>query len=144
VVRIRQDLKVVALKRSPLFEGLSRQQLIEVARLTDDMEVPAGAALCREGSRGQEFFVIISGEAAVTRGGERLATLAGGDCFGEIALLEPVMRTATVTAITSLRFFLVSDRAFQSVLDTDPSIERKVIRTLARRLVSMSGDPTLQ
>jgi len=53
------------------------------------------------------------------------------------------MRTATVTAITSLRFFLVSDRAFQSVLDTDPSIERKVIRTLARRLVSMSGDPTL-
>jgi CRP-like cAMP-binding protein len=53
------------------------------------------------------------------------------------------MRTATVAAITPLRFFLVSDRAVQSVLNTDPSIERKVLRTLARRLVSLSGDPTL-
>lgn len=143
MARFRQDLKVAALKRSPLFEGLSRRQLIDVARLTDDMEVPSGAVLCREGSRGQEFFVIISGEASVMRGGKHLAALAGGDFFGEIALLEPVMRTATVTAVTSLRFFVVSDRAFQSLLDTDPRIERKVLRTLARRLVSLSGDPTL-
>lgn len=134
---------MAALKRSPLFEGLSRGQLIEVARLTDDMEAPSGEVLCREGSRGQEFYVIISGEAAVTRGGKHLATLTGGDFFGEIALLEPVMRTATVTAVTPLRFFLVSDRAFQSVLDTDPKIERTVLRTLARRLLSLSGDPTL-
>jgi CRP-like cAMP-binding protein len=126
-----------------LFEGLSRRQLIEVARLTDDVEVPAGTVLCRDGSRGQEFFVIISGEAAVTRGRKHLATLAGGDFFGEIALLEPVTRTATVTAVTSLRFFVITDHAFQSVLDTDPKIERKVLRTLARRLVSLSGDPTL-
>jgi len=79
---------VAALKRSPLFEGLSRRQLIDVARLADDMDVPSGEVLCREGSRGQEFFVIISGEAAVTRGGKHLATLAGGDFFGEIALLD--------------------------------------------------------
>jgi CRP/FNR family transcriptional regulator, cyclic AMP receptor protein len=143
VARFRQDLKVAGLKRSPLFEDLSRRQLIEVARLTDDIEVPSGTVLCQEGSRGQEFFVIISGEAAVTRGGKQLATLAGGDFFGEIALLEPVRRTATVMAVTSLRFFVVSDRGFQSVLDADPKIERKVLRTLARRLVSLSGDPTL-
>jgi CRP/FNR family transcriptional regulator, cyclic AMP receptor protein len=143
VPRIRQDLKVAALKRSPLFEGLSRRHLIEVARLSDDVEVPAGTVLCREGSRGHEFFVIISGEAAVTRGGRHLAALGGGDFFGEIALLEPVRRTATVMAVTSLRFFVISDRAFQSVLDTDPKIERTVLRTLARRLVSLSGDPTL-
>jgi CRP-like cAMP-binding protein len=134
---------VAALKRSPLFEGLSRRQLLEVARLTDDVEVPSGTVLCREGARGQEFFVIISGDAAVTRGGKHLATLAAGDFFGEIALLEPVRRTATVNAETSLRFFVVTAQAFQSVLDTDPKIERKVLKTLARRLVSLSGDPTL-
>ncbi len=134
---------MAALKRSPLFEGLSRRQLTEVARLTDDLEVPSGTVLCEEGSRGHEFFVITSGEVEVTRGGEHMATLAGGDFFGEIALLEPVRRTATVTALTPLRFFIVSDRAFKSVLDTDPTIERKVLRTLARRLISLSGDPTL-
>ena len=143
MARLRQDTKVAALKRSPLFEGLSRRQLVEIARLTDDLDEPAGTVLCQEGSRGREFFVITEGEAVVTRGGKRLATLGEGDFFGEIALLEPVKRTATVTAETPLRFFIVSDRAFDAVLKTDPAIERKVLRTLARRLLSDFGDPTL-
>ena len=138
---IKQDMKVEALKNSPLFEGLSRKQLTNVARLTDDLEVPAGTVLCRQGTRGQEFFVIVDGEATVTRGKKAVATIGAGDFFGEIALLEHVTRTATVTAATPLRFFVVSDRAFNAVLDTDPTIERKVLRALARRLVSNSGDP---
>jgi CRP/FNR family cyclic AMP-dependent transcriptional regulator len=136
-----QDTKVAALKRSPLFEGLSRKQLVQLARLTDDLEVRAGSVLCREGKRGHEFFVIIEGEAEVTREGKSLATIGGGDFFGEIALLEGVVRTATVTARTPLRFFVVSDNAFNGVLHTDPSIERKVLCSLARRLVSTTGDP---
>jgi len=142
VARFRQDTKVEALKRSPLFEGLGRKQLTMLARLTDDLDVPAGSVLCREGERGREFFVIIEGEAEVTRGGKHLATIGSGEFFGEIALLERVVRTATVTATTPLRFFVVSDSAFTSVLATDPSIERKLLRTLARRLVSMTGDPS--
>ena len=79
----------------------------------------------------------------MTRAGEQLATVGAGDFFGEIALLEPVTRTATVTAVTPMRCFVVSHNAFQSVLDTDPAIERKVLRAVVRRLVSLSGDPTL-
>jgi CRP/FNR family transcriptional regulator, cyclic AMP receptor protein len=139
--RIKQDTKIEALKNSPLFEGLSRKQLTNIARLTDDLDVPAGTVLCEQGRRGHEFFVITEGEATVTRGGKAVATVGAGDFFGEIALLENVVRTATVTAATPLRFFVVSDRAFNSVLETDPTIERKVLRALARRLVSVSGDP---
>lgn len=143
MARFRQDMKVARLKALPLFEDLSRRQLIEVARLADDLEVPDGTVLCQEGSRGDEFFVIIDGEAAVTRHGKQLATLRSGDFFGEIAVIEPVRRTATVTAVTPLRFLLVSERSFGSLLDTNPQIERKVLRTLARRLASLSGDSTL-
>jgi CRP/FNR family transcriptional regulator, cyclic AMP receptor protein len=143
VARFRQDTKVAALQRSPLFEGLGRKQLVMLARLTDDLEVPVGSVLCREGERGREFFVIIEGEAEVTRGGRRLATIASGEFFGELALLERVVRTATVTATTPLRFFVISDSAFDTVLATDPSIERKLLRTLARRLISMTGDPSI-
>jgi CRP-like cAMP-binding protein len=141
VVRFRQDAKVEVLKRSALFEGLSQRQLIEVARLTDDMDVPIGTVLCQEGAEGREFFVLVEGEAAVTRRGDHVATLGAGEFFGEIALLEPVRRTATVTAVSQLRFFLVSDRAFKRLLDTDPAIERRILHALARRLVSLSGDP---
>jgi CRP-like cAMP-binding protein len=136
-------MKIARLRALPLFEDLSRRQLIEVARLTDDLEVPDGTVLCKEGSPGDEFFVIIDGEAAVTRHGKQLTTLRSGDFFGEIAVIEPVRRTATVTAATPLRFFLVSERSFGSLLDTNPQIERKLLRTLARRLASLSGDSTL-
>lgn len=141
MTRFRQDAKVVRLQQSPLFEGLSRKQLARLAQLSDDLDLPAGAVLCKEGSRGQEFFVIVDGEAEVTKRGRRIATLGPGDFFGEIALLERVNRTATVTAVTPLRFFVISNRAFDAVLDTDPTIERKLLRTLARRALSTSGDP---
>ena len=133
---------MAALRRSPLFEGLAKKQLMMLARLTDDLDVPAGSVLCREGERGREFFVIIEGEAEVTRGGKHLATIGSGEFFGEIALLERVVRTATVMAITPLSFFVINDSAFDSVLATDPSIERKLLRTLARRLVPVTGDPS--
>jgi len=143
VRRFSNDAKIIALKQSALFEGLSRKQLAHLARLSDDLDTPAGTVLCKEGSRGREFFVIVDGEAEVTRGGRHVATLGADDFFGEVALVDRVNRTATVTAVTPLRFFVISDRAFDSVLDTDPTIERKVLRALARRVLSASGDPTL-
>lgn len=141
--RFHQDSKIAALRRSPLFEGLTRKHLVQVARLTDDLEVPAGTVVCREGSYGHEFFVIIDGEAEVTRGGQDLATFHAGDFFGEISLFEQTKRTATVTATTELRFFVVSQQAFASLLQADPAIERRVLRTVVRRLVALSGDPTV-
>lgn len=135
------DTKVAALRQSPLFEGLSRKQLEHLARLSDDLDMPVGTVLCKEGARGREFFVIVEGEAEVSRGARHIATLGPGEFFGEISLLERVNRTATVTAASPLRFFVISDRAFQSVLDIDSTIERKVLRALARRVLSNSGDP---
>ena len=61
-----QDTKVQALKRAPLFEGLSRKELVLLARVTEDLEVPAGEVLCREGETGQEFFVMPPVETATS------------------------------------------------------------------------------
>jgi len=141
VARFRSDAKIARLKQSPLFEGLSRKQLARLAQLSDDLEAPPGTILCKEGSRGREFFVIVEGTAEVKRERRRIRTLGPGDFFGEIALLERVDRTATVTALTPLRFFVISDTVFKAVLDTDPTITQKLLRTLARRVFSVSGDP---
>ena len=141
--RFHQDAKIAALRRSPLFEGLTRKHLVQVARLTDDLEAPSGTVLCRECSYGHEFFVIIDGEARATRDGQDLATFHAGDFFGEISLFERTRRTATVMATTELRFFVVSQQAFASLLHADPAIERRVLRTVVRRLVALSGDPTV-
>jgi CRP-like cAMP-binding protein len=138
-----QDTKVDALRHSTLFEGLSRKQLVQVARLSEDLEVPAGKVLCKEGEIGQEFFVIIDGEVEVTKNGKRVATRAAGEFFGEIALLEATRRTATVTAQTPLRFFVLTRRDFRQLIRDNPGVERKVLQAVARRLIQVSGDPTL-
>ena len=98
-----QNVKVEALKRAPLFEGLSKKELAELARVTEDLKIEPGTVLCREGKIGREFFVIVDGEAEITKGGKKIATRGGGDFVGEIALLTTTTRTATVTAITPVR-----------------------------------------
>ena len=145
-VRLRQvrlfsrDTKVEALKRAPLFAELSRNELNELAKLTEDVDVDPGQVLCKEGRTGQEFFVIIEGEVEVTRRGKTLVKRGSGEFFGEIALVEDVPRTATVTARTPLRFFVLTRRDFLRLLDNQPKVERKVMRALARRLVSVSDE----
>jgi CRP/FNR family cyclic AMP-dependent transcriptional regulator len=138
-----QDAKVQALKGAPLFEGLSRKELVQLARVSEDLEVEPGTVLCREGETGHEFFVIVDGNVKITRKGRRVAMRGGGDFVGEIALLEEIPRTATVTAETPVRFFVLTRRDFRHLLDENPSVERKVLRALARRLAEASRDPTL-
>ena len=138
-----QDTKVQALKRAPLFEGLSKKELTELARVTEDLEIGAGEVLCKEGETGQEFFVIVEGEIDVTSKGKRVAQRGGGDFVGEIALLEETTRTATVTAKTPLRVFVLTRHDFRHLVRENPSVEQKVMRALARRVVELSGDPTV-
>jgi CRP/FNR family cyclic AMP-dependent transcriptional regulator len=133
---VSRDTKVEALKRSPLFEGLSKKDLAELAKHSEDVDVPAGKVLCKEGETGSEFFVILEGEAEVTQKGKRVRTLGPDAFFGEIALVEPVPRTATVTAKTPLRFFVLTRSEFHGLLDQFPGIERKVLRALARRVLT--------
>lgn len=138
-----QDTKVQALKRAPLFEGLSRKELGGLARVSEDMEVPAGDVLCTEGDIGREFFVILDGETQVTAKGKDLGARGSGDFIGEIALLQDTTRTATVTAKTPLRVFVLTREDFRSLVRENPSVERKVMQALARRVVDLSRDPTV-
>ena len=134
------DTKVQSLARAPLFSELSKDELAQLAKATEDLDVPAGRVLCREGELAQEFFVIIEGEAEVTKGGEHLRTLKDGEFFGEIALIVDIPRTATVTAKTELRFFVLSRQSFVSMLDSMPGVERKILMALAKRVLTSADD----
>ena len=138
-----QNVKVEALKRAPLFEGLSNKELRELARATEDLKIEAGTVLCKEGSLGREFFVIVDGIAEVTKAGKRLATRQAGEFFGEIALITTTKRTATVTAKTPIRCFILTRGDFRRVLDESPSVERKVMQALAERLLSYTEEQDL-
>ena len=129
------DDKATALGRTPLFQNLPRGDLVQLAMATEDLEVEAGKVLAREGEIGQEFFVIVDGEVSVTKAGEEVRGLGPGDFFGEIALVwDSPRRTATVTAASPVRFFVLTRQAFRSLIDHHPDIEAKVLEALEDRV----------
>jgi CRP-like cAMP-binding protein len=134
------DTKVEALRAVPLFDGLSKKALETLAQTSEDLDVAPGRVLCREGDLGHEFFVIVDGEAAVEKQGKELAVLGPGDFFGEIALIERTVRSATVTARTALRFFVLESRAFWGLLESSPEVQGTIMRTLARRVQAAESD----
>jgi CRP-like cAMP-binding protein len=129
------DTKADALAKAPLFHTLSRGDLVALARVSEDMEMEEGRVLAREGDIGHEFFVIVDGEVDVVKDGALLRKLGPGDFFGEIALIwESPRRTATVTAATPVRLFVLTRQAFRGLIDHHPDIEGKVLEALEDRV----------
>lgn len=133
VGKVRSVSKVDAIARVPLFAGLSKKELGQVASIADEIDLPAGKLLIREGERGREFFVLLEGEVEVTRQAEKLATRGSGDFFGEIALVSRLPRTATVKTSKPARALVIRDVDFRAVLRKTPAIAVKVLEALAER-----------
>jgi CRP/FNR family transcriptional regulator, cyclic AMP receptor protein len=131
---LRKNAKIQLMKRVPLFQDLSARELAEVAALADEIDLPAGRKLTNEGRSGKEFVVIVDGVADVTRGGKAINKLGPGDFLGEIALVTGKPRTATVTTRSPATLLVLSAQAFRSLLGKMPSIQAKVLNTLAERL----------
>jgi CRP/FNR family transcriptional regulator, cyclic AMP receptor protein len=131
---LRKNAKVELIKRVPLFGGLSKRELDEVAGIADELAIDAGSELTHEGAAGHEFLVLVEGTADVRRKGRKVNTLGSGDFLGEIALITGVPRTATVTTTAPARMLVITARDFKSLLRRTPSIQLKVLEALASRL----------
>ena len=133
-MRLGKDAKVDLLRRVPLFSKLNRKSLQDVAHIADQLDLPAGKQMATEGDRGREFFVLLKGEAEVTKGGRRINTMKEGDFFGEIALVTKMPRTATVTATSNVDVLVINERDFDALLKQSPDVGRQVAEALAERV----------
>jgi CRP-like cAMP-binding protein len=135
---LRRNQKVEVIKRAPLFAGLSKRELEQIASIADEIDLRDGKELTTQGKPAREFFVLIEGSADVTKDGKRINQLGDGDFFGEIALVSHSPRTATVTATSPIRALVITDRAFRHLLEDSPQIQLKVLQALAERLAPHS------
>jgi CRP/FNR family cyclic AMP-dependent transcriptional regulator len=131
---VARDQFIEHLAQVPLFSALSRRELALVARRAEDVTVPAGKVLVSEGETGQQFFVIMSGEAKLSRRGRKIATLGPGDAFGELALLDKHPRNATAVAETPMELVVLGQREFAGLIDDVPGFARKLLAAMAARL----------
>ena len=129
-----RDEKLDLLKRVPLFRSCGASQIERVGMLTDEVDLPKGRVLMRQGERGEEMFVVVDGAADIQRDGSVIGHAGPGDFFGEIALLDGGPRTATVELTEDSRLLVVSRRDFQSLIEELPEIRLQVLEALAHRV----------
>jgi CRP/FNR family transcriptional regulator, cyclic AMP receptor protein len=118
----------------PLFADLDKRELQGVANSMKERLFRAGQKIATEGQTGIGFFVIAEGTATVTQGGEDRASLGPGDYFGEIALIDDGLRTASVTADSELKAYGLTSWEFRPLVESNASIAWKLLRTMAARL----------
>ena len=128
------------LKDVPFFSSLSKRDLTTVAQQMEEIDIPEGKELVREGDFGHEFFLIVDGTAEVVRGGARIAERGPGEFFGEMALLDEERRTATVTAKSPMRVLVMTRQSFRALDGTAPEIHATVAEAIeARRAATPAG-----
>jgi len=134
VVSVSYDPKDLRhLHAVPWFQACTEAQLADVARLAERLRVHAGEMLTREGRIGRELFIILEGQATVTRSGRVINELSGGDYFGELAAIDPAPRSATVTATTDLDVLIIGPRQFEAMTEI-PGFRNALLTGMSQRL----------
>lgn len=118
-----------------IFSRLTKGQRSRLASLVTTIDVPEGRVLATEGAAGNEFIIIIEGQAEIVRGGTTITTRGPGDFFGEISLLLDRPRTASVIATSAMTIDVIDRRAFRGFLSENPELYEPLLEALAERIV---------
>jgi CRP/FNR family transcriptional regulator, cyclic AMP receptor protein len=133
-VKLRKGGKEQLIQSVPLFSRCTRRELSALATEADELTLPEGKELTRQGERGREFMVIVEGSASVSKNGRTVNQLGAGDFIGEIALIADVPRTATVKTTSETTVLVLTDRAFKRVAEKIPTVHASLLAALSERL----------
>ena len=131
--------KMIALRSAPMFSKIAPEGLGELARASTEDEFAPGETLCVEGEPGNEVFILLAGEVRILKkdgvGEKLIGTEKAGGFIGEMAVLDPAPRSATLVAgDEGTRALRLNGDAFRAALNRDSTIAASVLRTLAQRL----------
>ncbi len=128
------------LARVELFSGLNKKELHTLAESCQERKYSAGTRLISQGDTGVGLYIITSGKVRITHSSgpgqpeENLGTAEAGDVLGEMALLDDLPRSATITAVEDVTALLLPVWEFRTVLRNHPEIALKLLTVLSRRL----------
>lgn len=128
-----KDQRIRALREVPIFAGLSRTKLADLARSVHEVEVPEGGYLTRQGNTSDEMYIVLDGKFSVRRHTRTVAKCTKGDLFGEMSLIDGMPRSANVVAETDAHVLVVHRRDFNKLLESR-RVGKSVMRILAGRL----------
>jgi CRP/FNR family transcriptional regulator, cyclic AMP receptor protein len=123
----------------PLFADCSKKELRMLCRTSVVEHRAAGATLVTQGEPGANAFVLLQGTCRVLRNGRRVGEIAAGGVVGELSMLNRAPRNASVIADTPLEVAIIERRDFLALLESSPSISRKMLERLAARVQELDA-----
>jgi CRP-like cAMP-binding protein len=126
--------KVDILKRTGLFAETRDETLTDVAIRLTEVHFAADEIIIAKGAQGNSMYMIVAGKVRVHDGERTLNILEAADVFGELALLDPEPRAASVSAVTPTHLLRLAQEPFRELLASQPSLSRGIIRALSRYL----------
>jgi CRP/FNR family transcriptional regulator, cyclic AMP receptor protein len=138
-------MNIDTVKTIPLFAPVAKRQHKEIARLADEIDVPVGTELTRQGGQAREFFIVMEGTADVLRDGQHIGTIWPNDFFGEVGMLSTSwVRTETVVAASPMRLLVLGRREFQTLMFAFPAVAEPIRETAASRQAAAQALPALR
>lgn len=138
---LTHDRRAELLAGCPLFRGIDREGLADLADLATAVDFPAGHVIARQGEIGTGFFVVAEGTVRVMRDGVALARLGAGEFFGELSVLDRMPRNASVVAETATSCLALASWDFEKALLEQPALTLSILRGVAARL-RVATEPT--
>jgi AAA family ATP:ADP antiporter len=132
--------KVIMLKSVHMFEEASDEVLADVASIVEEMDVARGEVVFEKGEPGDSMYVIVEGGVRVYDGERTILDLGPRDIFGELALLDPEPRLASIAATAPTRLLRLDREAFLELMEANIEIVRGVLHVLCERLRRFSQD----
>jgi CRP-like cAMP-binding protein len=129
------------LRAVPMFSACRNRELAHIARFVERVEIKEGDILVKEATRTREFFILMEGRAEVSRRGQTLTSIGPGSYFGELALLDPAPRNATVTMSTNGQVLVLNQRDFFALVRDVPTLVRALLTGLAKRVHELDPSP---
>ena len=131
-----------ALVGAPIFAGLDLPEIRDILDSFEEVRFPSSRRVLLEGLRGSDFFLLVSGTAAVLVDDRRVATLGPGDFFGEMAILGTGLRTASIRAETPLHCLVLPNGKLEQLLLDHPKLSLGLLHSLVGRFApAPSGSP---
>ncbi|MHC9539143.1 MAG: cyclic nucleotide-binding domain-containing protein [Vulcanimicrobiota bacterium] len=141
---IDQIEKVETMKKSAVFADLPIEDIVIIADILLELEYPEGHIIFREGEPGDKMYIIVSGQVIIQKGEgdgiEMTLTLGSGECFGEMAILDGLPRSASVKVTKPANLLAIEREDFRELLRVYPEISLNVIQILSGRLRSASSN----
>jgi CRP/FNR family cyclic AMP-dependent transcriptional regulator len=126
----------------PMFRSLSKRHLKYLATLCETADYMAGSTIVKQGEPGDSFYIVLSGQAKVTIGRRFVARMLPGDHFGEIAVLDPGPRTASVVSETPMTLAILHRAELVKALKHDPELSLEMMAEMARMFRRSSDSNT--